>query len=122
MHLQLQVWSLWLLQEGASVQWDPRSLWAQMGALAKAIVDSGATVMQATPTLWQTLIADGGVGEGDLMHQRGLAATGRARQHVEREFRNAAAEDVVESRHAGRKLVNPDLDRIAHGLFRQRGL
>jgi biopolymer transport protein ExbB/biopolymer transport protein TolQ len=38
MHLQLQVWSLWLLQEGASVQWDPRSLWAQMGPLAKAIV------------------------------------------------------------------------------------
>jgi len=36
MLLQLQVWSL-LLQE-ASVQWDPRSLWSQMGALAKAIV------------------------------------------------------------------------------------
>jgi biopolymer transport protein ExbB len=38
MLLQLQVWSFLLLQEGASVQWDPRSLWAQMGALAKAIV------------------------------------------------------------------------------------
>src|SRR5881628_625833 len=38
MFLQLQVWSLWLLQEGAAVGWDPRSLWAQMGALAKAVV------------------------------------------------------------------------------------
>jgi biopolymer transport protein ExbB len=38
MLLQLQVWSFLLLQEGASVQWDPRSLWAQMGALAKTIV------------------------------------------------------------------------------------
>jgi len=38
MLLQLQVWSLWLLQEGASVQWDPRSLWSQMGPLAKVIV------------------------------------------------------------------------------------
>jgi biopolymer transport protein ExbB len=37
MFLQVQVWSLWLLQE-ASVQWDPRSLWAQMGPLAKTIV------------------------------------------------------------------------------------
>jgi biopolymer transport protein ExbB len=37
MLLQLQVWSLWLLQE-ASVQWDPRSLWNQMGPLAKTIV------------------------------------------------------------------------------------
>jgi biopolymer transport protein ExbB/biopolymer transport protein TolQ len=35
--LQLQVWSLWLLQE-ASVGWDVRSLWGQMGALAKAVV------------------------------------------------------------------------------------
>ena len=35
--LQLQVWSLWLLQE-ATVGWDVRSLWGQMGALAKAVV------------------------------------------------------------------------------------
>src|SRR3984893_11790880 len=35
--LQLQVWSLWLLQE-ASVGWDVRSLWGQMGALAKVVV------------------------------------------------------------------------------------
>jgi len=37
MFLQLQVWSLYLLQE-ASVGWDPRSLWAQMGPLAKFVV------------------------------------------------------------------------------------
>ena len=35
--LQLQVWSLWLLQE-AAVGWDVRSLWAQMGPLAKIVV------------------------------------------------------------------------------------
>ena len=35
--LQVQVWSLWLLQE-AAVGWDVRSLWGQMGALAKAVV------------------------------------------------------------------------------------
>jgi len=46
MLLQLQVWSLWLLQEGASVQWDPRSLWSQMGALAKAVV-IGLFIMSA---------------------------------------------------------------------------
>src|SRR5207237_9982805 len=39
MLLQLQVWSLLLLQEGgASVGWDPRSLWSQMGPLAKVVV------------------------------------------------------------------------------------
>ncbi len=38
MFLQLQVWSLLLLQEAATVGWDPRSLWAQMGPLAKAVV------------------------------------------------------------------------------------
>src|SRR5256712_5032704 len=37
MLLQLQVWSFLLLQE-AAVGWDPRSLWAQMGNLAKAVV------------------------------------------------------------------------------------
>ena len=35
--LQLQVWSLWLLQE-ATVGWDVRSLWIQMGPLAKIVV------------------------------------------------------------------------------------
>src|SRR5262245_29052861 len=38
MFLQLQVWSLWLLQQAPAVGWDPRSLWAQMGTLAKAVV------------------------------------------------------------------------------------
>lgn len=37
MLLQLQVWSFLLLQETA-VGWDVRSLWAQMGPLAKAVV------------------------------------------------------------------------------------
>jgi biopolymer transport protein ExbB/biopolymer transport protein TolQ len=39
MLLQLQVWSLYLLQEGGGgVSWDPRSLWNQMGLLAKLVV------------------------------------------------------------------------------------
>jgi biopolymer transport protein ExbB/biopolymer transport protein TolQ len=39
MLLQLQVWSLYLLQEsGSTVSWDPASLWRQMGPLAKAVV------------------------------------------------------------------------------------
>jgi len=38
MFLQLHVWSLYLLQESGSVGWDPRSLWAQMGPLAKFVV------------------------------------------------------------------------------------
>jgi biopolymer transport protein ExbB len=36
--LQLQVWSLWLLQDQGAVGWDVRSLWGQMGTLAKAVV------------------------------------------------------------------------------------
>jgi biopolymer transport protein ExbB/biopolymer transport protein TolQ len=38
MFLQLQVWALILLQESGGVNWDPRSLWNQMGSLAKAVV------------------------------------------------------------------------------------
>ena len=39
MFLQLQVWAFWLLQEGgAAVGWDLRSLWHQMGTLAKIVV------------------------------------------------------------------------------------
>jgi biopolymer transport protein ExbB len=38
MFLQLQVLSLYLLQEAGGVGWDPRSLWAQMGLLAKLVV------------------------------------------------------------------------------------
>ncbi len=38
MLLQLQVWGFWLLQEAGAPGWDPRSLWNQMGGLAKAVV------------------------------------------------------------------------------------
>ena len=38
MFLQMQVWAFFLLQEGAAVGWDVRSLWAQMGLLAKLVV------------------------------------------------------------------------------------
>lgn len=38
MLLQLQVWSLLLLQETGAVSFDLRSMWAQMGWLAKAVV------------------------------------------------------------------------------------
>ena len=47
MLLQLQVWSLYLLQEsGSTVSWDPASLWRQMGPLAKAVV-VGLFIMSA---------------------------------------------------------------------------
>src|SRR5438093_4520755 len=45
MLLQLYVWSFWLLQE-VEVGWDPRSLWNQMGTLAR-IVLVGLFVMSA---------------------------------------------------------------------------
>src|ERR1041385_7327196 len=38
MLLQLQIWSLYLLQETGGVQWDPIHLWAQMGNLARGVV------------------------------------------------------------------------------------
>ena len=39
MLLQLHVWSLYMLQaEQGAVGWDPRSLWIQMGLLAKIVV------------------------------------------------------------------------------------
>lgn len=38
MILQMQVWALLLLQEGAAVSFDLRSMWNQMGWLAKAVV------------------------------------------------------------------------------------
>ena len=46
MLLQLQVWSFLLLQEAVEVGWDPRSLWAQMGTLAKIVV-IGLFIMSA---------------------------------------------------------------------------
>jgi biopolymer transport protein ExbB/biopolymer transport protein TolQ len=38
MLLQLQVWAFFLLQESAAVGWDVRSMWSQMGWLAKGVV------------------------------------------------------------------------------------
>ena len=38
MLLQLQIWSLYMLQEAGTVGWDPRSMWTQMGTLAKLVV------------------------------------------------------------------------------------
>ena len=38
MLLQLQVWGIMLLQEAGAPGWDVRSMWAQMGWLAKAVV------------------------------------------------------------------------------------
>ena len=48
----------------------------------------------------------GGVGEHDLVRQRGLAASGGAGDDVEGELGQAAAEDLVEARHAGGQLPN----------------
>ena len=38
MLVQLQIWSLYLLQEGGAVGFDLRSMWAQMGIPAKTVV------------------------------------------------------------------------------------
>jgi len=46
MFAQLQVWSLYLLQESSGIGWDPRSLWIQMGPLAKVVV-VGLFIMSA---------------------------------------------------------------------------
>jgi biopolymer transport protein ExbB/biopolymer transport protein TolQ len=46
MLLQIQVWAFWLLQESGAVGWDVRSMWNQMGPLAKAVV-IGLFVMSA---------------------------------------------------------------------------
>ena len=50
MILQLQVWSFLLLQE-AAVSFDLRSMWNQMGFLAKAVV-----VVLFIMSAWETLI------------------------------------------------------------------
>jgi biopolymer transport protein ExbB/biopolymer transport protein TolQ len=44
--LQLQIWSLYMLQEAGAVGWDPRSMWTQMGTLAKLVV-IGLFIMSA---------------------------------------------------------------------------
>jgi biopolymer transport protein ExbB len=38
MVLQLQVWAFWLLQEQEGIQFDVRSLWANMGWMAKTVI------------------------------------------------------------------------------------
>jgi biopolymer transport protein ExbB/biopolymer transport protein TolQ len=38
MFLQLQVWALWLLQEEGGIQFDVRSVWHNMGYVAKGVV------------------------------------------------------------------------------------
>ena len=38
MFLQLPLWSLYLLQEQGAVSFDLRSMWGQMGDLARAVV------------------------------------------------------------------------------------
>ena len=54
----------------ASIAMTSRETVQDAQALARTIGASGATVMQATPTLWQTLIAEGGEHLPDL---KGLA-------------------------------------------------
>src|ERR1700751_2256629 len=38
MVLQLQVWAFWLFQEAEGISFDPRSVWGNMGVLAKLVV------------------------------------------------------------------------------------
>src|SRR6201989_1133881 len=38
MVLQFQVWALWLFQESEGISFDPRSVWGNMGILAKLVV------------------------------------------------------------------------------------
>ena len=38
MLLQVQIWALWLLQESEGISFDPRSVWGNMGILAKIVV------------------------------------------------------------------------------------
>jgi biopolymer transport protein ExbB len=46
MLLQMQVWAFLLLQESGAIGWDPRSLWSQMGVMAKMVV-IGLFIMSA---------------------------------------------------------------------------
>ena len=38
MLLQIQVWAFWLFQEGEGIQFDVRSVWGNMGTMAKCVV------------------------------------------------------------------------------------
>ena len=57
------------------------------------------------------------IGENDLMCEGGLAAARRARDDVERKFRDAAAQNVIQSAHPGRDLMDRDFGRVTHGFF-----
>ncbi len=57
----------------------------------------------------------GGIGEDELMRQRGFAAPRRARDDVKREFRKAAAQNLIQARNPGRQFV--DLHFIVLGSF-----
>src|ERR1017187_9982796 len=60
-----------------------------------------------------------GIGENDLMHHRGFAATGRAGDDVERKFWDTAAQDVVEAAHAARYFADRGFTRLAHEYLLQ---
>src|SRR5688572_17158254 len=62
---------------------------------------------------------DSRVGENDLVRERGLAATRRARDDVEGKLRDAPAQDRVEAANARWQGVDPHLLRLVHDLFRQ---
>ena len=38
MVLQLQIWAFWLFQEAEGIQFDVRSVWGNMGTMAKCVV------------------------------------------------------------------------------------
>src|SRR5262245_5702106 len=54
------------LLHGACAVIAPRETVQDAQALARHIGETGATVMQATPTLWQSLLSDGGAALPDL--------------------------------------------------------
>jgi hypothetical protein len=59
------------------------------------------------------------VREADLMRQRGFAAPGRAGYDVKGKLRQAAAENIVQARHAGRQFPDCDFGELAHWFSTQ---
>src|SRR5581483_5287500 len=64
---------------------------------------------------------DRGIGKNNLMRQRGLAATRRARDNIERKFRDAASHDFIEAGHAGGYFADDDFRRSRQRLGRKVG-
>src|SRR6185503_1235252 len=60
----------------------------------------------------------GGVGEDNLMRQRGLAGTRGARNDVEGKFRQPSAYDLIKAANAGRQLADFHFDRTTRGIWR----